>query len=381
MKYKILAFVLIFSVLFNNFQFIGKILLSDLIYLLSIVVIILFILRNTKKIILDYNKLTLIILTILIISFSFLYNESVYSLLSSFRTIFGIILTYIITIYYINNINQQFYFLNIYLWFVLLCSIYIIIQNIFYYSLGIILPFDFGQFTYAMNSINEPSTHYIGIIRTGGFFREPSWYAYFAFLALYISFYFRNYKTLGIISLGLIISTSSAGIGLLLLFIGYLIFKSNLKYITIFMILLFVSVGILYLSIPSIFIRLVFFLETGGSSSIRIIEPFLLLFNDNFNTFIGNNIEFLRQDGVLFVNSIVYLILAFGFLGFLFIIVFILNFKSIWLSVNVILLLLTEGLLGRPDFWILIAVLNVFVCYRRLLEKNYIKKEMKNVCK
>ena len=26
-----------------------------------------------------------------------------------------------------------------------------------------------GQFTYAMNSINEPSTHYIGIIRTGGF--------------------------------------------------------------------------------------------------------------------------------------------------------------------------------------------------------------------
>ena len=168
----------------------------------------------------------------------------------------------------------------------------------------------------------------------------------------------------------MIISTSSAGIGLL--FIVYLLFK----YATIF-----ITMGVLYILVPSIFTRLEFFLETGGSTSIRIIEPFLVLYNDNFNTFIGSNIEFLRQDGVFFVNSIVYLMLTFGFLGFLFVILFILNLKSIWLSVNVILLLLTEGLLGRPDFWILIAVLNVFVYYNRLLKKNYIKKEIKNVCK
>ena len=296
-----------------------------------------------------------------IVVFNFLYFENTTSLMSQFRFLWGLAVLLIFLLYFSDE-HRSIILLDYYLKFVVFSSFFIILQNLSYHVLGFHFFLSFGTFDLIRVSTDGaiPGVH--TYIRSGGVFREPSWFAIFVMPSLFMLHKLVKLKQLAIVLVALIMSTSSLGYVFILLFVGVLVaFSNNLKLKIVVVLLSILSLILLYLvyiKFEFLFERLIFVMETGGSASIRLIDP-LRYFADNI-TFFGTDTSFMKNDDeVFFVNTLLYIFFSFGCIGLMLClpVFFSYKLKYLYYSLGVFTSILIEGLSGRIDFWILLLIL------------------------
>lgn len=356
---KLIPFLLVFSVIFNNFCIYGSFLLTDLIYT-ALGFVMLYRQKNLK---LDQytGYLLFFIFTISsLILINFLWFDNTSGLFSQLRFIWGAAIAFIVSIY-LQQSKSVDYFIHFYLVFIVCCSLFIIIQNFLFQFFNINIFLSFGEFSLIKNSTEGAQLGINNTIRSGGFFREPSWYAVYAMPALPILHTNKNNLFLLVTVLGILASTSSLGYAFLLLFIlTRLVSLNNFKdklFIILQLVLILFALWLLYLKYDFLFERLIFTLDTGGSASTRIFEPLKYL-GDNISLF-GSDTRFIKsEENILFVNTLLYIIFSFGIFGLFtfFPLVFSVKLKHAYYSIGLLTCIAVEGLSGRIEFWILIAL-------------------------
>lgn len=356
MKLKIISFITIWSVIFNNFHLGASILLTDIIYGILIILI----LPSLKIRFNLLNSFFFLLLSVylLLITVNFVIYQEIHSLLSQCRFIFGLIALFVLYLYF--NNRDLYYLKKYYINFVIIASLFIIIQNFTFHVLGFHFQLSFGKFNLMEISFDGAIPGIHSYIRSGGLFREPSWYVVFLIPGLYLTFKERNFISFFILCLGIIFSTSSLGYLYIFLFILIVVLLSNNNKLKLgFLIVsLFIFSGfyLIYLYYEVLFERLIFTLQTGGSLEVRVIEPFKLFFNKF--SLLGANTSFIGNGNELFVNSFLYIFFSFGILGIFLFLPLIISFRQKYLFISICLLLtiIIEGLIGRMDFWIVLLV-------------------------
>lgn len=244
-----------------------------------------------------------------------------------------------------------------YLYVCVLASTFIFIQYISFYIFRYTIKFDIGDFNAASLYTYSSSAIY----RTGGLFNEPSWFTLFVGPSLEIAYKNKKFKELIVCVLGLILSTSSMAFLFLFIFgITKFSFKrGNMKTILLMIVALF----LVYICFPQAFARLFEALdfENGtNSNDARVLDPFAFVASISLPIF-GMDVSDIIGD-TLFLNTFVFVLLAFGVVGLIIFLLMILQRKSLCLSLLLLLTVIIEGCYGRIDFWMALLASSVF-CY------------------
>jgi hypothetical protein len=220
--------------------------------------------------------------------------------------------------------------------------------------LGLNITFDFGYYSLEENvtSIYNPVDTFL--YRTGGVFKEPSWFALFVAPVLDIAYKQKHYRVFFICVLGLILSTS--GLAFLLIALFLLLKIKRLKFLLVSLI----SIALIYFIFPDIFGRI----SEGGSLQIRVLDPFKEMIDINNLSFIGVNMSrvYFNNTGG-FINTFVFMYLSFGIIGLLLILQLFKFIFSLYTSIALLLIIMIEGCYGRIDFWIALAVCSIANSY------------------
>jgi hypothetical protein len=323
----------------------GKFLLADVIYFAIVIYII-------YK---SYNKGTrlehyaIYIVPILFLCFSvinLMRFENQEAFFSQIRYIFNYYVFSAVVFYFLIYEKRKESFIYTYECICCFFSLFVIVQFFSYYILGVNIPFDFGSYSLEENvaSIYNPLDAFL--YRTGGFFKEPSWFALFVAPVLDIAYKQKHHKIFQICILGLILSTSSLAI--LLIAVFFLLRLKQLKFLILFLL----CISAICLIFPDIFERLL----QGGSLQIRVLEPFDFFFKANSSSFIGIDVgRFYFFNGEIFLNTFVFTYLAFGTIGLLFFLFFFKLEFSLYTSIAMLAIVMIEGCYGRIDFWMALA--------------------------
>lgn len=362
MKLKIISFITIWGVIFNNFHLGGSILLTDILY--SILVLLIFTILFAKKLTLDnFSKLLIIFIVYLLstIAFNYIFYKNTAGLLSQYRFLWGSVVLLFLYVYFKDR--ETIHLKRNYINLILFSSVFIILQNVSFHLLKFHFMFTFGDFDLIKNSsfYADPSNPLHLYIRSGGLFREPSWFAIFAMPSIYFLYKSKDIKKLIIIVGGLVLSTSSLGYLFLIFLLTYIVLLTKSPKIKIYTFLLvfslFIGAYVVYTQNEFIFERLFFVLETGGSIEPRLLEPIRHLIANL--SFFGVDTTFIKSDDErLFIATLLYVIFSFGFIGLLlfFPLIVSLKLRYIYFSMSLFLIVLIEGLSGRIDFWVLILI-------------------------
>lgn len=157
--------------------------------------------------------------------------------------------------------------------------------------------------------------------RSGGVFREPSYFSIFMAPAL-IYFALRHEFLLWFFTvIGVFLSTSVLGFVFILLSLFYF-FKNKIFIIFIIFIILFI--GFTCLLIPGVVelfpVRVIETLSGEGSLIVRVVEPFSKVFVGGGNIFYPNFVllrELAELDNGIWLNSFCYIMAIFGAVSFL----------------------------------------------------------------
>ena len=317
---------------------------------------------------LDFQFLLLLKFAIYIaiaISLNYFTYENDVSLLSQLRFLAGVAVTSLLYMYFK---DKDFSLIKRhYLGLVLVSSFFIILQNLSFHLFQYHFFFSFGDFDLIRNSTSsaDPSSPLHMSIRSGGLFREPSWFAIFSIPAIYFLYESRRLKEFLVLATGLVLSTSSiAYFFLFSIFVHITFFSRGAR--TKFYACAIVSIAaifILYWHNAPIFERLLFFLSTGGSIEPRLLTP-LNYFLQNLSLS-GVDTTFIKSsDGErLFFGTLLYIFFSFGLLGLLSFLSLIIpmQINAFYFVVCFLAAFLIEGMSGRIDFWILILI---FILWR-----------------
>jgi hypothetical protein len=350
-----LTYPIAFVPIVSNLTLSGSFLLSDLV-LLAVITRLLFINKFSKP-----KFLSNLFFFFLFIIFSFLnliYYDNLESFKSTFRFMFGI-LVFIILYQSFSFNDKQKYLINSYLVSCIFFSGAVIIQIMFFYGFNLNINLDLGLPQREANAAGMYDPFLSDLYRTGGFFKEPSWFASYVGPSLWLLYLERRFASLFTVVLGLLLSTSSLGILIIAIVLFFLIFEGRNKYL----ILIFpVTIFVLYKTLPEIFIRALFVLETGGSLEIRVLDSLSLYFSPEQFSFFGSDtrIHYYRGEYQFFASSIVFSYLYFGIFGLIYFLR-LFYFKSS-LAVTFVLLSIVsiDGLHGRIEFWISLASVTLY---------------------
>lgn len=338
-------FTLIFIfVIFSNLG-VGNFLLSDIIYgAIAFWTVIKF--KKTP-----YKGLVLAFFLIVTIVNYISYGNS-RALLSTIRFDYGLIICAILFSNFDND-NYRNRLINGYCYACVFFSAFVIIQFVSYYVLKINIDFSFGDYAREENAAGAYDVLSDMFYRTGGMFKEPSWYAAYVSPVSFILTKQKRFKELFICLVGLLASTSGLGFAILAIYVSWLALLYDKKMgITVAL-----FVFLVYQYLPFIFNKM----STGAlgeesSLGIRVMEPFTVLSNLDFS-FIGLNPIFHYDNSghvMFFLNTFMFVYFYYGILGsFLF-----LNYikmKNIRiLFIAIVAITLIEGIYGRIEFWMML---------------------------
>lgn len=307
---QIVAYSLIFSPIFSNYVLFKSISIGDILFLTGFLFLV-------SSFIFNLKSLIVIILTMFWLCLCFMLNGALNVNASFYRSA----LFYICCIIIINN-SQPFnkVFLDKYTNIALFCSIVIIFQWILFVSTG-----DRYIAQLPLKTI-EPDTLDIAInFRTGGIFREPSYYTLFITPIIFYLGYMKRYFAYGLLIIGAFISTSSMILPLILFErINSLLRERNRPIILIsqFIILTIIIFIIIFFFENSHFIvRIMDIFKGGGTLNERLYNTL-----DYFNIYgilpskqLFENLLQAKQEGV-WLSSAIYISATFGLLSLFFIV-------------------------------------------------------------
>jgi hypothetical protein len=247
-----------------------------------------------------------------------------------------------------------------------LCKIFslILIIQIFYYYL-------FDKIIFVIDTpldIEKSSLLTLDIatqgFRSGGVFKEPSYFSIFIAPALFYAYILKRWRLYIFLSFAVILSTSALGFIFILLPLMDLIYsKISIKLfpvlLSIFVIFVFAATDV----IPIFPDRVIETLKGGGSLNARVIEPFTTIFIES-EVFFGPNFGVLRDlsspdySSNLWFNSFTYIIIVLGLFSVIPVILIFINSekKSIFF---VAALLLATNSLSSPYFLVFLILLKL----------------------
>lgn len=343
-NYKDFYTLIFIFVIFSNLS-VGNFLLSDIIYgAFTFWTVIK--LKDTP-----YKGLVLAFFLLVTIVNFILYGNS-RALLSTIRFDYGLI---ICAIFFSSFDNDKYRnrLINGYCYACVFFSAFVIMQFFSYYVLKINIDFSFGDYAREENAAGAYDVLSDLFYRTGGMFKEPSWYAAYVSPVVFILTKQKRYKELLICLVGLLASTSGLGFTVLAIYVSWLVLLYDKRMgITVALFVFFV-----YQYLPFIFNKM----STGAlgeesSLGIRIVEPFSVLSHLDFSIIGLNPIFHYDSSGhvMVFLNTFMFVYFYYGIIGsFLF-----LNFikmKNIRvLFIVIVAITLIEGIYGRIDFWMML---------------------------
>lgn len=352
-------YCLVFAfVIFENWALGDKVCLADILYL---VFAILFLVRSTncKSRSKKYYLYPIIFLCIAMYDYFLFHANSMF--MSQLRFVYNCSIFAILYNFFLNSSSYtKEKLISSYVYICVLFSVFIICQFLSFYLLRYNLSFDFGQFQGSINhaSLAVPS---LGVVyRTGGFFKEPSWYAVFMGPVLEIAYRKNRLAELIVCIIGIILSTSSMGFLFVVLFLFFNL-RRNMKYAIIFLLLIF----LVYLAFPMAFVR--FFealnFEEGAenSNNSRVLIPFSIIFESDFLSILGMDISSIYsvyQD--IFLNTFLFVLLSFGIVGLSIFVRILVRHKSYGLISIILSTVIIEGCYGRIDFWLALLAASVY---------------------
>lgn len=310
-----------------------------------------------------------IVLLLVLLLFFLLISACFVNKISYGNALLGILrLTFYFSVVFlcINSIFNIDLFFNIYTKFSLLSTLYLIIQFFAHNWLNVDLPWTIPFLTVYQENYGaiDFATLFVDFYRPYSFFLEPGYYVQYVLPYLVLVLFIKRYRSLRkaiFITFGLVFSTSGQGLIIgLIIWILYMVIELK-KSPSVFVgagALLFVIVKFIK-DIPFVersLIRL--FGSEGASSNSRIFEPFSYYWDlDIQNKIFGigyNNV--LSIIGNVYLNSISYILITSGILGFLLVLMFLIAcfilFKRMVSKVLLLIfciLLLVSGIFTTPN--------------------------------
>lgn len=299
--------------------------------------------QNTKVI-----KYVLFFSVVAFINFFLYQNKEAFG--SSLRFIYNLLLYSVFLMSFDNRITRP-KVVNGYIYASTFFSLFIIIQFITYYLLGVNIKIAYGDYN-TTGSAYDPLSGML--YRTGGFFNEPSWYAAFCSPCIFIVDRLKNKKALIICILGTFLSTSGTGY-LVLAFYGlWKIFNMKPIYTLICLVIIIILLTpIMYLLAPNI--------DKMNLENERL-SIYAYMYMNSVITLLGTSPNPLYVDGKLdfFLNTLSFIYLFWGALGIAaFYRVSYYN-KMIFLTFSIFAVMAVEGLYGRMDFWMMLLACKLF---------------------
>lgn len=357
-SYPFLFFLLFACSIFENFKLGENFVLSDLLYCLFIVVFCFKLVSVRFHSNENFFLYPIVFLLIATFDYGLFHNSKMF--MSQLRFVFNCSVFAILATYFIRqNFTIKEKLISTYTYVCVICSCFIIIQFISFYVFRYNLAFDFGSYQGSINHASLETPSLSAIYRTGGFFKEPSWYAVFMGPVLDITYKRKQIPQLIICILGLIFSTSSMGFLFLFFFVAINL-KSNKKYLFLFL----AAFIVLYFIVPMAFTRLFEAMNTqdgDNSNNSRVILPFTLVWEHGQFPLFGLDIAILYDlEDSLFLNTFLFVVTSFGIVGFVFFMRMILNKGFPLLNMILIATVVIEGCYGRIDFWMPLLAATIF---------------------
>ena len=181
--------------------------------------------------------------------------------------------------------------MRVYLRLAVLFSMMLVVQVVSYHLFGIV-------FVYLVTPLDIQPNSVLGLdiatqgFRSGGVFKEPSYFSVFVAPAVIYAASRRHYLLWCLISSAIVLSTSS--LGFIFIALSLLRFFNAIYLVVLLPIGLALGTLVLTGIIPILPDRVMETLEGGGSLSIRVVEPFSRVFLDTKSLFLPN-VEALRD--------------------------------------------------------------------------------------
>lgn len=354
----ILITIFLLSPVLSNYSVGEKISLGDFFVILVLIVSI--IKFKSLNIISLYGCISILIISI--VDFILYLNYYYDGIMVMMRMSFYIFSYFIISSLTISK-DQQIKIINYY---IILCKIFalILIIQIFYYYL-------FDKIIFVIDTplnIEKSSLLTLDIatqgFRSGGVFKEPSYFSIFIAPALFYAYILKRWRLYIFLSFAVILSTSALGFIFILLPLMDLIYsKISIKLfpalLAIFVIFVLAATDV----IPIFPDRVIETLKGGGSLNARVIEPFTTIFIES-EVFFGPNFGVLRDlsspdySSYLWFNSFTYIIIVLDLFSVIPVILIFINSekKSIFF---VAALLFATNSLSSPYFLVFLILLKL----------------------
>lgn len=288
----------------------------------------------------------------------YLIYGNIRGLASSLRFVMGISICSIFYFSY-NNRKYREKLINGYCYACVFFSLFVIIQFLSYYCLKFNIDFSYGEYGVEENAAGYYDPLSSLFYRTGGMFKEPSWYGAFVSPVCFLFARMKRYKELLICVCGLLMSTSGLAFAVLGVFLVWLVLSSN-KLLGIVMIIIAMSA---YIFLPFIFDRM----SEGetGSMDARILTPLEVVLSNEISVF-GLNPD-IHYDNLgsskFFANTITFIYIYFGCVGVYVFYKYIRIKKIYFLTIAIVSITVIEGLYGRIDFWMMVLAAKLFSQY------------------
>lgn len=288
-----------------------------------------------------YNSLLLFFFVISVISVLFLGLEPI-------RFVWALFLSFILSkidfTLLRNSVNYS----------VLFASIYLVITLFVLFFFKINISLNFGNYALMENTFAGVEEFELSSdLKLGGLFREPNWFSIFAVAGLSKLVNQRNYFYYFFVMGAIFLSNSAYGFIIAILSF-FFFFKG--KFSKFLLIGVFFILFIFVVRDSSFFSRSIDTfnfsnpIESRGSSSIRIVEPWFTYYN---------NMSFLpiSYKSNIFPNTGVVIFSVFGFLlGTLFFLMLAFYSRFSFLFIAFFLAVISDGFYGRIEFSILLAL-------------------------
>lgn len=230
----------------------------------------------------------------------------------------------------------------------------LVLQVLLYKLFGVVFVYLETPYDIEVNSVRSLGVDAYGM-RTGGVFKEPSYYVVYIFPALFYAASFRKIALWSFFSVSIVLSTSALGF-LFIVFTFYSFFTDRKSFLSLVLLLSLLVFGFCY-SFGLLPPRVAETIAGDGSLAVRLFDPFLYLLA-NLNDFVFPGLGRLDTQAVSWLNSLSYIFVLFGISGgLLLLLLLLLSGSVVWLAL--LLLFLTNSLTG-PYFLVVMLLVKHF---------------------
>lgn len=290
-----------------------------------------------------------ILFIFVVVHYSFISYLDV-ALLPVIRMFFYAICFFIFIDMYKNDLSENI--VSIYFCFSLLCAFLLCFQFLFYKLFGVVFVYIETPYDIEINSVRALGVESYGL-RSGGVFKEPSYYAIFMIPALYYAANARRYLLWTFYSITILLSTSVLGYLFVLLSL-LRFFSIRFLFSSFFLFGFFTYLYLYHLGYSPIGIWTA--ISGQGSFSVRITEPFVYIYS-YFDSFLLPGLESFDTKHLEWLNSLSYALILCG-LPAISIVFLILKFSGKSALVAFVLLAVTNSLSG-PYFLIVMVMMRI----------------------